>query len=65
MAATDMFHQRAVIEFLVKEENSSGVIYERLRGVYGDACMGASSVRMWVKYVFYGRKYGHRRLAAL
>jgi hypothetical protein len=26
--------------FLVKEGNSAGVIYERLRGVYGDACMG-------------------------
>jgi hypothetical protein len=51
MALTDMsFHQRAVIEFLVKEGNSAGVIYERLRGVYGDVCMGASSVRRWVKH---------------
>jgi transposase len=33
----------------VKEGNSAGVIYERLRGVYGDVCMGASSVRRWVK----------------
>jgi len=31
MAVTDMsFRQRAVIEFLVKEGNSVGVIYERL-----------------------------------
>jgi hypothetical protein len=34
MAVTDMwFRQRAVIEF---EGNSAEVIYERLRGVYGD-----------------------------
>jgi transposase len=51
MVVTDMlFRQRAVIEFLVKEGNSAGVIYEQLRGVYGDACMGASSVRTWVKH---------------
>jgi len=30
----------AAIEFLVIEGNSVGVIYKRLRGVYGDACMG-------------------------
>jgi len=41
MAVSDVsLRQRAVIEFLVKEGNSAGVIYERLRGVYGDACMG-------------------------
>jgi hypothetical protein len=40
MAVTDMlFRQRAVIEFLVKDGNSAGVIYERLRDVYGDVCM--------------------------
>jgi hypothetical protein len=51
MAATDMScRQRTVIEFLVKEENSAGVMYERLRGLYGDVCMGASSVRRWVKH---------------
>jgi transposase len=44
------FRQRAVIEFLVKEGNSAGVICERLRGVYGDVCMGVSSVRRWVKH---------------
>jgi hypothetical protein len=38
-----VFHQRAVIEFLVKEGNSVAVIHERLRGVYGDVCMGVSS----------------------
>jgi transposase len=51
MAVTDMlFRQRAVTEFLVKEGNSAAVIYERLRDVYGDVCMGASSVRRWVKH---------------
>jgi transposase len=50
MAVTDMFCQRAVIEFPVKEGNSAGLIYERLRGVHGDVCMGVSSVRRWVKH---------------
>jgi transposase len=51
MAVMDTsFRQHAVIEFLVKEGNSAGVIYERLRGVYGDACMGASSVRRRAKH---------------
>jgi transposase len=44
------FRQRAVIEFLVKGRNSTGVIKERLHGVYGDVYMGASSVRRWVKH---------------
>jgi hypothetical protein len=44
MSITDMsFRQPAVIEFRVKEGNLAGVIYERLRGVYGDVCMGDSS----------------------
>jgi hypothetical protein len=33
MVVTDMFRQRAVIEFLAKEGNSAGFIYERLRDV--------------------------------
>jgi hypothetical protein len=42
MAVTDtLFHQHAVVEFLVIEGNLAGVIYS----VYGDSCMGASSVR--------------------
>jgi hypothetical protein len=32
------FHQRAAIEFLVKEGNCAAIIYERLRGVYGGVC---------------------------
>jgi transposase len=44
------FRRSAVIEFFVKEGNSAGVIYQRLRGLCGDACMGVSSVRRWVKH---------------
>jgi transposase len=52
MAVTDVsFHQRAVTEFLVNVGNSAGVVNERLRGVYGDACMGTSSARRWLKHV--------------
>jgi transposase len=51
MAVTEMsFRQCAVIEFLLKEGNSAAVIYERLRCVYGDVCMGTSSVRRWMKH---------------
>jgi hypothetical protein len=51
MAVTDIsFRQSAVIEFLVKEGNLAEVIHERLRGVYGDDCMGVSTVRGWVKH---------------
>jgi hypothetical protein len=50
MAITDMFRQRAVTEFLMKLGNSAGVIYKRLRGVYGDVCMGTSNVRRRVKH---------------
>jgi hypothetical protein len=39
MAITDMFRHHAVIEFPVNEGNSAEVIYEQLRGVYGDVCM--------------------------
>jgi hypothetical protein len=44
------FRQHAVIEFTVSEGNSAADIYERRRGVYGDVCLGASSVRRWVKH---------------
>jgi transposase len=51
IAVTDMsFRQHPVNEFLVKEGNSAGAIYERLRDVYGDVCMGASSVRRRLKH---------------
>ncbi|KAJ4434988.1 hypothetical protein ANN_23560 [Periplaneta americana] len=43
------FRQRAVIKFLVKEEKYAAEIHLRPHRAYGDACMGASSVRRWVK----------------
>jgi hypothetical protein len=50
MADNDVsFRQRAVIEFLVKEEIPAAYIHHRLQRVYGDVGMGASSVRQWVK----------------
>ena len=45
------FHQRAVIEFLVKEEIPAAEIHQRLQRAYGSVCMGASSVRRWVKHI--------------
>jgi len=51
MADNDMsFRQRAVIEFLVKEEILAAEIHQRLQRAYGSVCMGASSVRRWVKH---------------
>ena len=51
MADIDIsFRQHAVIEFLVKEEKSAAEIHLRLQHAYGDVCMGASSVRRWVKH---------------
>ncbi|KAJ4431644.1 hypothetical protein ANN_20243 [Periplaneta americana] len=45
------FRQRVVIKFLVKEEKSAAEINPRLQRAYGDVCMGASSVRRWVKHL--------------
>ncbi|PNF36723.1 hypothetical protein B7P43_G12353 [Cryptotermes secundus] len=51
MADNDMsFRQRSVIEFLVKEEIPAAEIHQRLQRAYGSVCMGASSVRRWVKH---------------
>ena len=44
------FRQRAVIEFLAKEEIPAAEIHQRLQRAYGNVCMGASSVRRWVKH---------------
>jgi len=45
MANNDMlFHQRAVIEILVKEEIPAAEIHQRLQHAYGSVYMGASSV---------------------
>ena len=52
MADNDMsFRQRAVIEFLLKEEIPVAEIHQRLQRAYGSVCMGASSVRRWVKHL--------------
>ena len=45
MADNVSFRQGAVIEFLVKEEIPAADIHHRLQCVYGDVCMGASSVK--------------------
>jgi len=51
MADNDMsFRQRSVVEFLVKEEIPAAEIDQRLQRSYGSVCMGASSVRRWVKH---------------
>ena len=44
------FRQRAVIEFLVKEEIPAAEIHQRLQRAYGSVCMGASSVGRLVKH---------------
>jgi len=45
MADNDIsFHQRAVIEFLIKEEIRAAEIHQRLQRAYESVCMGASSV---------------------
>jgi len=44
------FRQRAVIEFLVKQEISAADFHHRLQRLYGDMCMGASSDRRWVEH---------------
>ena len=57
MADNDMsFRQRAVIEFLVKEEIPAAEIHQRLQRASGSVCMGASSVRRWVKHFKDGKK---------
>jgi len=44
------FRQRAVVEFLIKEEIPVKEIHQRLQRAYGSVCMGASSARRWVKH---------------
>ncbi|KAJ4434960.1 hypothetical protein ANN_23532 [Periplaneta americana] len=44
------FRQRAIIKFPVKVDKSAAEIHLRLQCAYGDVCMGASSVRRWVKH---------------
>ena len=62
MADNDMsFRQRAVIEFLVKEEIPAAEIHQRLQRAYGSVCMGASSVRRWVKHFKDGKTEAIRK----
>ena len=59
MADNDMsFRQRAVIQFLVKEEILAAEIHQRLQRAYGSVCMGASSVRRWAKHFKDGKTGG-------
>ena len=72
MADNDMsFRQRVVIEFLAKEEIPAAEIHQRLQRAYGSVCMGASSVRRWVKHFKNGNtsiqdepRSGRRRTAS-
>ena len=51
-----LFRQRAVIEFLVKEEIPAAEIQQRLQRAYGSVCIGAISVRRWVKLLKMGTR---------
>ena len=66
MADNDMsFRQRAVIEFLVKAEITAAEIHQRLQRAYGSVCMGASSVRRWVKHFKDGTRASKMSLGAV
>ena len=55
-ADNDMsFRQRAVIEFLVKDEIPAAEIHQGLQRAYGSVCMGARNVRRWVKHFKNGK----------
>ena len=58
------FRQRAVIEFLVKEEIPAAEIHQSLQRAYGSVCMGASSVRRWVKHFKDGENGGNSESSA-
>ena len=55
------FRLRAVIEFLVKEDIPAAEIHQRLQRAYGSVCMGASSVRKWVKHFKDGKRRQFRK----
>jgi len=59
------FRQHAVIEFLVKEEIPTAEIHQRLQHAYGSVCMGASSVRRWVKHFKDGTRASKISLGAV
>ena len=65
MSDNDMsFRRRAVIEFLVKEEIPAAEIHQRLQCAYGSVCMGASSVRRWLKHFKDGENGGNSESSA-
>ena len=65
MADNDMsFCQRAVIEFLVKEEIPAAEIHQRLQRAYGSVCMGGSGVGRWVKHFNDGENGGNSESSA-
>ena len=39
----------------MKEENPAAEIHQRLQRAYGSVCMGASSIRRWVKHFREGK----------
>jgi transposase len=43
------FKQRAVVEFLTAEKVPTIEIHRRIQAVYGDQCVGVSTVRRWVR----------------
>ena len=57
---TMLFRQRAVFEFLVKEEIPAAEIHQRLQRAYGCVCMGVSSVLRWVKHFKMGTRSSKR-----
>ena len=60
--ADDMsFRQRAVIQFLVKEEIPAAEIHQRLQRAYGSVCIGASSVQRWLKHFKDGKTRQFRK----
>ena len=60
-----LFCQRAVIEFLVKEEIPAAEIHQRLQRAYGSVCMGASNVRRWAKHFKDGTRASKMSLGAV
>jgi hypothetical protein len=59
------FRQRAVIDFLVKWKIPAADIHYGLQRVYGDVCIGASSVRRWVKHFKDGTRASKISLVAV
>ena len=66
MAENDVsFRQRAITEFLVKEEIPAADVHHSLQRAYGGVCMGASSVRRWVKHFKEGTQASKFSLVAV